>query len=104
MEWGANPTNNAIKGLLSLLGRAEWQGTPELAEARTALRAQLESEDIEARMLASNAIIQLFDVGEREQRLTERLRNEREPRIQEALLGALGRLATVDPAAADSIL
>jgi len=104
MSWGGNSTNNAIKGLLSLLGRPEWQGTPELTAARGALRSQLESEDVEARMLTSNAIVQMFDPDEQVQQLTERLRHETEPRIQEALLGALGQLASLDPVAADSVL
>ena len=62
--WGGSPTNHAIDGLRALLRRADWKNSTERIKVRSALLPVLESPNVEARMLVSGAIANLFDSPE----------------------------------------
>ncbi|MCU1493725.1 MAG: hypothetical protein JWO62_1489 [Acidimicrobiaceae bacterium] len=104
MSWDGTAANTAISGLRALVGRPDWRDAPERERARIALIQQLESTQPQSRMLASNAIVHLYDGAELEAQLSTRLASEVEPQVQEGLLGALCDLAQLDPVSADRVL
>jgi len=104
MSWDGTAVNTAINGLRALVGRVDWQDSPQRERARAALIQQLDGPQPQGRMLASSAVVHLYDGVELESQLSTRLATEAEPQVSEGLLGALCELAHLDPPSADRVL
>jgi hypothetical protein len=104
IAWGGSPVNNSLIGLQRLLTRPEWRDSSDGDRIRSALREQLSSPNTEARMLATDSLGLLFEQPELAVELRERLENEKDPQVQEMLLGELREFASRLPADADELL
>jgi hypothetical protein len=103
--WGSTPPNNKVHGLVTLLSRRDWAGSPYGDGLRTVTARLLDHPDATIRMLAAPALPRLFaDPVRLRDELLSRLVNEEDPGARAQLIAVLDSALAVHPAHIDSVL
>jgi hypothetical protein len=103
--WGSTPPNNKVHGLVTLLSRRDWAGSPYGDGLRTVAARLLDHPDANIRMLAAPALPHLFADPERlRDELAARLADEEDPGARAQLIAVLDSALAAYPARIDSVL
>ncbi len=103
--WGSTPPNNRVHGLVTLLSRGDWAGSPYGDGLRTVAARLIDHPDATIRMLAAPALPHLFaDPVRLRDELLSRLVNEEDPGAKAQLIAVLDSALAAHPARVDSVL
>lgn len=103
--WDSTPPNNKVHGLVTLLSRRDWAGSPYGDGLRTVSAGLLDHPDATIRMLAAPALPHLFaDPVRLREELLSRLVNEEDAGVRAQLIAVLDSALAAYPARIDSVL